>query len=631
MSLRRSALIRTWCLSAALLSPVALFSSFAFSADEAAADDSSEEVDNSSVRDLRYGVVLYDYFQQNYFQSLTELMLGESKQDMPNHGEFARLLRGGVSLSYGLNGEAEQIFDQLLATHPEPEVRDRAWFYLGKSYYQRGDHQRAASYLTRSGGELPKKLATERDYLSARIALDRGESVAIPADARMTPWLPYLMFNASVAEVKRGDWQGAVSLLNRMAALPLRNEDHKALRDRGFTVAGYSYLGAGQPAQAAAEFKRVRLTSPLVDKALLGYGWAAAQQGDYQAALKPWQALRERSLYSPAVQEVLLALPHAYEELGDEAQALAEYERSEQALQAEIARVSEAMTKLRDMPLLAVWLEEAEQSVGEQWLSRTRALPVRTDMPYLEQLLASNPVQEVIRDLRDLAVLDSYLSDWRGRLQALDAAQSLQYQRRQQLLADHPEQQLGEREATLRAQREQLSTRLQEASTSGDGLALMSDAELAQWQRLQRVEKNLDAQTAAGRDVRAQRERFERLRGLLQWQAQDQFAPRRREMEKALRDADAVLADTAGQQQQLSALLTRAQAPEQGPRIDALDHRLSVLLTKIDASQKSAETLLRNRAEAQLLAHRQRLQGYLGRTRLAMARLYDKGSTGALQ
>ncbi len=591
--------------------------------------DDAEEL--TSVRDLRYGVALYEFHQENYLQSLTELLLGEAKQDMPNHGEFARLLRGGISLSYGLNDEAERIFEALLATHPKPEVRDRAWFFLGKSHYQRGERDGAAAFFARGGEQLPKPLAAERDYLVARIALDRGESVAIADNARMTPWLPYLMFNASAAQAKRGDWQGAASTLERLAALPLRDEEHKALRDRGFTVAGYSYLAGGQPAAAEAQFRRVRLNSPLVDRALLGYGWAAAQQGDYRAALKPWLTLRERSLFSPAVQEVLLALPYAYEELGNEAQALAEYERSEQSLITEMARVDAAITRLRDLPLLAVWLDdEALRSDGD-WLPRARALPVRTDMPYLEQLLASNPVQEVIRDLRDLDVLQRYLADWRGRLEALDTAQLLQHQRRQALLAEQPQQQLAARDAALREQREQLVARQQQAAVRGDGLALMNEEELAQWRRLQRVERNLDALAAAGRDVGAQRERFTRLRGLLVWRAHEQFPARRRDLDKALRDADATLAQTAQFQQRLDALVGRAQAPEQGPRIDALDQRLVQLLARIDGAQRDGESLLRRRAEAELVAHRQRLQGYLGRARLAMARLYDKGSTGGQQ
>lgn len=584
-----------------------------------------------AVQDLRYGVVLYDFFQDDYFQALTELLLGEQKQDMPHHAEFASLLRGGISLSYGMDGEAQAIFDRLLAQHPQPAVRDRAWFYLGKGLYQRADYESAAAALTRSGDQLPTALAQERDYLRASIALKRGDTSMVPPsvvpaddDEPANPWLPYLLYNLGVVQAAGGDAVNAAVTLDRLAQLPLTEPEHKALRDRAFTAAGYNYLNAGDTEHALDVLRKVRLNSPLSDKALLGYGWAQAQRKDYAAALGPWQMLTQRSALLPAVQEALLAVPYAYEQLQAPAQALDAYTQAEQILLRESARVEAAQQTLQTASLLSLWVEIDEQ---QRWQARNAELPLKPQLPYLEHLLARNDIQEIIKDMRDLRLLENYLAEWIDRLDALYTAQALQHQRRQQLLKDRPDQALVKQFEQLAQQRDGLQTQLQDALARGDGTPLMSTDELNASQRLERVRRNIDALRAAGKNVDVETEKYRRLRGALAWQVQDQLPVRRWDNTKALRELDKQLTESQRNQQRLATLVERAQQPEQGARIHALVVRLEALLKNVRAAQGQGETTLRRLALDEMTLQRGRLQVYLGKTRLAMARLYDKGAT----
>lgn len=587
----------------------------------------------TSVQDLRYGVVLYDFFQDNYFDALSELMLGEQNQDMPHHAEFARLMRGGISLSYGMNTQARSIFEELLAQHPKAAVRDRAWFYLGKSYYERGDNESALAVLNRGGRELPDDLAQERDYLRANIALRSGDlaGAQLPSyddDGDLNPWLPYLLFNRGVLQSQQGDTQGAADSFAKLSALPLEKDEHKALRDRAFTAQGYTYLGAQQSQAALDAFRQVRLNSPFADKALLGYGWAASQANQFELALQPWQELSQRSLLSPAVQEGLLAVPYAYEKLGAHAQALEEYERAEQLYIQEIARIDDATNTLKNTSLLSLWLDPKAK---EAWLSRHEELPVAPQLPYLEHLLALDTIQEVLKDMRDLGVLEQHLSDWRGRLDALNVAQALQYQRRQTVLKTRPDQALSTRFDALQQQHDAIAAQLQKADETRDGSLLMDAKDLSAWKRLERVRRNIEALKNAGQDVSAAEEKYRRYRGVFAWSLQENFSDRRWQLKKEMRELDTQLAKAQLDKAALANLVVRASAPEQGARIRALDTRLQSVLDNIHVAQTRGDTVLRARAVDELQVQRDRLVVYLSRAKLEKSRLFDKGTTEALQ
>src|SRR5450432_2526474 len=112
-----------------------------------------------AVQDLAYGDVLYYFFQDDYFDSITRLLAARQLGRIPHTREEAELLLGGLYLSLGQHVEAGRIFDALLAQNTSQNVRDRAWYYLGKVWYQRG-------YLTESERALRQVSGT----LSGRVS-----------------------------------------------------------------------------------------------------------------------------------------------------------------------------------------------------------------------------------------------------------------------------------------------------------------------------------------------------------------------------------------------------------------------------------------------------------------------------
>ncbi|MDZ4260943.1 MAG: hypothetical protein U1B30_01245, partial [Pseudomonadota bacterium] len=99
----------------------------------------AKEKPKTSVADLRYGVALYHYYQQDYIAALAELMVADTRDGIQGHGDNPELIAGGVSLAFGMQHHAEGVFNQILQDERRPQsVRDAAWFYLGKLHYTRG-------------------------------------------------------------------------------------------------------------------------------------------------------------------------------------------------------------------------------------------------------------------------------------------------------------------------------------------------------------------------------------------------------------------------------------------------------------------------------------------------------------
>ncbi|HTV02344.1 MAG TPA: hypothetical protein VMF13_17485, partial [Luteitalea sp.] len=106
------------------------------------------------VKDLHYGDVLFYFFQDDYFDSITRLLAAQQLERLPHTEGEAELLLGGLYLSLGEHVEAGKIFEALLAGKASEAVRNRAWFYLGKVWYQRGYLQESERALRKVSDKI---------------------------------------------------------------------------------------------------------------------------------------------------------------------------------------------------------------------------------------------------------------------------------------------------------------------------------------------------------------------------------------------------------------------------------------------------------------------------------------------
>lgn len=589
-----------------------------------------------SVQDLRYGVALYHFFQQSHFEALTELMVGEQQGDFPHHGDNAELLRGGISLSYGLVDEAESIFNRLLEedsynTEDRKAQRDLAWFYLAKLQYQIGESGKARSALARIDLLSDKALSDEQGFMSANLFLREGQMAqaekAILELSQDSDWLPYYHFNRGVVLTERGEWEQGIVSFRQLQALNPDNLEIKHLKDRAFTAAGYAYLAAGEYQSAQREFSQVRLGSLLVGQALLGHGWAAAQQEDFHGALSPWQVLQDHSLMEASTQESLLAVPFAYEKLDAPGNALMQYEQSAQLFETEIARIDTAIRLFAEAPIetLFAW-EQMTDAPVQDWLAGEDLFPVNEYAPYLAYLITRQYFQDRVRQMRELVQLKQFLQRGEHRLALTRAVLEERQVIWESRVEGDRERELEQRYHRLKAVHLRLKQQLDRAQGDADGMLLMEDTELALWEKLEHAMATADLLAEAGKDMRMERSRLQLLRGLLLWDANEGYSARAWEANKRDKQLQQLLAQSAPALESLKQITLAPDDFGFAGRISGLEARLLGQQQHVAQQMAVAEDSIRHAAVAELEQQRGRLHRYMGQARLAIARLHDVGS-----
>jgi tetratricopeptide (TPR) repeat protein len=119
------------------------------------------------VKDLHYGDVLFYFYQDDYFDSITRLLAARQLDRIPHTQGEAELLLGGLYLSLGEHVEAGRIFEALLKKNTSEAVRNKAWFYLGKVWYQRGYLEESEGALRQVSDKIDPRINAERYMLLA--------------------------------------------------------------------------------------------------------------------------------------------------------------------------------------------------------------------------------------------------------------------------------------------------------------------------------------------------------------------------------------------------------------------------------------------------------------------------------
>jgi hypothetical protein len=589
------------------------------------------ELPRQVVRDLHYGDTLFHFYQDRYFGALTTLMVSQHFGRVRHHAEDAEVLRGGLLLSFGLHREAGEVFARLLEGSAAPSVRDRAWYYLAKIRYQRGFLAEAQEALARIGGTLPGELQEDRVLLEANVRLARADYAGAAAVLQALPpevaGSLYARFNLGVALVKTGEATRGMTLLDevgRAQAAQVQSEELKSLRDKANVALGFAAMQEERPEAARAALERVRLESPHANKALLGFGWAAAALKQPTKALVPWQELLQRDASDAAVLESRLAVPYALTELKAFGKAQRAYEEALAAYEHEGAAIDESVAALRAGKLLDGLLgDQPAEEMG--WFWSVGKLPQMPHAGHLAPVLAEHGFQEALKNLRDLKFLQANLAQWSDTLAAY---QDMLANRREAYAQRLPKvlQQAGTIKLDETAKRrDALAAEFMQAQADGDGAALADARERALMERLARVEAVL-ATMGADPETETARRKARLAAGALKWDLAREFPARAWEATKGLKAIDQQLEQARAR----ATSLAQAQRDEPAKfdafaaRLAALDGRVRALAPQVQALAQEQQSQLQDMAVAALQSQKERLAEYTLQARFAIAQLVDR-------
>ena len=578
------------------------------------------------VKAPHYGDTLFHFFQDRYFTSVTNLMVSQHFNRLPPHEDEAEVLRGGLFLSYGMHREAGDVFARLIDQGSAPPVRDRAWFYLAKIRYQRGYLAAAAEAIGRVENPLPGELEEDRALLRANLLMARQDyaGAAQVLGEMKSGSGSYARYNLGVALIKSGETARGVALLDELGRAPAHSEDSRSLRDKANVALGFAALQDHQPQQARTYLERVRLSSPQANKALLGFGWAAAAMKQPQAALVPWTELAQRHAADTAVLEARLALPYALAELRAYGQSLQRYEEAVAGFERESAQLDESVAAIRAGKLVEGLLRlNPGEAMG--WFWSIRQLPQLPHAGHLAQLLAEHEFQEAFKNYRDLQFLATNLRQWQEKLDVFGTMLENRRRAYAQRLPQVREQERTLGIAELERRGRDLASELARAEAESDAAGFADARERDLIARLMQVRQTLQRH-ADDPQLAETRERYRRVAGALSWRLNQQLPDRLWEAKKNLKSLESELVRA----RRLDARLAQAQRDEPA-RFERLAARIEQLAQQVDAQLPRVEQLAHEQqqavqelAAAALLRQKERVAAYASQARFAVAQLHDR-------
>ena len=614
------------------------------------------------LRDLYFGEVLYYAYQDLHFDALarldTELSqyyeLDESELD-PFHGHLtqAEFSVGELEMQYRMNQRAGRAIQAVLGEGIDLAIRNQAALALARVFYKKNDpastlyalelirdepeksrYQEKYSLDVLRGKE-PETFKTDVAYLKALASIDTGQftqAVDILQGLKGEKTLKgYVSYNLGIALLQSGNEKEGLRVLDELGKMEFSDNGLLALKDKTNLKLAYYYLDKANAKKAKIYFERVRLDGPYSNKALLGAGWVAVAEGQFDRALIPWSILHKRAETNYSVQEVLMAVPYAYGKLNAHGNAANLYSHAMDVFVEEIASLDDSIKTIRKGKFLTALLDE-KSSKDKNWVVNLRELPDTPETRYILELMASHDFQESYKNYKDLAELRHHIDKWLEDLRVYEEMIEIRRAYQEPLLPVVEKKfiKLDARIKLRLEQRENLAAKLKNMLIAPRPEYLATSTERQALDVIAALEEKIVTNPSqVSRDVQL---RVKRLRGFVTWQVRSEYDQRLTDAYNNLISLDEII-------EQLkityNSFIRTRQAATQS--YEGYTIPIRQLRTRLFTAQRTLKgvmakqgRLLETIAINELDLRRKRLEEYQIKARFALAESYDRATKAQL-
>lgn len=280
-------------------------------------------------------------------------------------------------------------------------------FSFAKYLAKRNEHEKTLAMLEGVFADLTDDDSAYAYILQGRALqqsyLHREASESYQRVSESSKYYEYAQLNAALAAIRQGWWTDAQLIIQKLTKQE-GFDNRLEIANRVYLVLGYALLRHEFYRDARNAFRQIALDSRYTNRALLGIGLTATNQGDYVGAINALTILKQKKSTDLSVDESHLLIPFVYEKLGQDTTVSAGYTQAISYYQKRIAKLENDVDQYFNFDQTPYDIESGTIEVGNNRLNYGAAFPSAFIENYglLKEIAKYAEHPKITRDIKEL-------------------------------------------------------------------------------------------------------------------------------------------------------------------------------------------------------------------------------------